>query len=225
MSRWEWCLSFFLVVAVVLLTALYLQQFKPYQLGLRFLKDKDYSAARAEFLYILGQKPFLFPVRLNLALVESLQKNIPDAVGEYRVVAEDSPDKEERFHAQFNTAILKFLSGDIPSSLEYYQQALKERPESMEVKVNIELMMLTQRQQKKQQEQQEQKQEQKNKQNEGFQEGSEQKIQEMKKKEKGEEKMNEDQIQFIFKELEEREKKLRSRLQDQKEKRRKGKAW
>ena len=148
MNRWEWCLSFLLTVAVIFLIALYFQQFKPYQLGLKFLKDKNYSSARTEFLYILGQKPFLFPVRLNLALVESLQKNIPNAIGEYHVVAEDSLDKEERFQAQFNIALLKFLSGDISSSLEYYQQALKENLESMEAKVNIEWMMLVQDQQK-----------------------------------------------------------------------------
>ena len=229
MSRWEWSLSFLLAVAVIFLTVLYFQQFRPYQLGLNFLKEKDYSSARKEFLYILEQKPFLFPVRLNLALTESLQKNIPSAVGEYQVVAEDSSNEEERFYAQFNTAILKFLSGDISSSLEHYQQALKENPESMEVKVNIEWMMLVQDQQKKQQQQEQKEQGQENKQNEDFQDASEQKIQEMKEEkkdaEKMNEKMNEDQIQFIFKELEERERKLRSRLQDQKGKRRKGKSW
>lgn len=230
MSKWEWSLSFLLAIAIIFLTALYFQQFRPYQLGLKLLKDKNYSSAREEFLYILEKKPFLFPVRLNLALVESLQKNIPNAIGEYHVVAEDASDKEERFQAHFNTAILQFLSRKTPASLNHYQQALKEKPESMEVKVNIELMMLVHEQEKKQQQQEQKEQEQKeeNKQNKDSKDGSEQKVQEMKEEqseEKMKEKMNEDQIQFIFKELEERERKLRSRLQDQKGKRRRGKSW
>ncbi|MDE0151414.1 MAG: hypothetical protein OXK80_02810 [Bdellovibrionales bacterium] len=227
MNKWEWCLSFLLAFAVIFLTGLYFQQFQPYQLGLKFLKDKNYSSAKEEFLHILGKNPFLFPARLNLALVESLQKNIPNAMGEYQVVAEDSPDKEERFQAQFNTAILQFLSGKIPASLDHYQQALEETPESMEVKVNIELMMLAHEQEQKQQQQEQEEQEQE-KQNKDSKDGSEQTVQEMKEEqgeEKMKEKMNEDQIQFIFKELEERERKLRSRLQDQEGKRRRGKSW
>ncbi len=230
MSKWEWFLSFLLMLAFTVLTILYFQQFKPYQLGLTFLKDKNYSSAKKEFLHILEQKPFLFSARLNLALVESLQKNLQEAMGEYKVVAEDSADKEDRFQAHFNTAILEFLSGDIPSSLEHYQQALKENPESVETKVNIEWMMLIQDQQNKQKQQEQEKKEQENKKNENSQDESEQSQQEMKKGEKSEEKveekmMNEDQIQFIFKELEDREKKLRSRLQNKKGKRRKGKSW
>lgn len=233
MNKWEWLLSFVLMLSFTGLTALYFQQFKPYQLGLISLKDENYSEARKEFLHMLEQKPFLFSARLNLALIESLQKNIQGALGEYKVVIEDSPDKEERFQAYFNSAILKFQLGDIPSSLQHYQQALKENPESIETKVNIEWMMLIQDQQNKQK-QQEQEKENKQDENQDSQDGSEQSQQEMKTEEKGEEKkeekteeqlMNEDQAQFIFKELEEREKKLRSRLQNKKGKRRKGKSW
>jgi len=236
MDKWEWLLSVFLAAALILLTALYFQKFQPYQLGLKFLKDQNYTASKKEFLSILEKKPFLFPIRLNLALVESLQKNIPYAIGEYQVVAEDSSDKEERFQAHFNIALLQFLSGKIPSTLEHYQQALQENPESMEVKVNIELMMLIQQQEKKQQDQKEQEQREQREQEQREQREQDQKEQEQQKEnsqsdseqkmeETDKEKMNEDQIQFIFRELEEREKKLRSRLQDQKGKRKRGKSW
>ena len=220
MNNWEKLLFFLLSLVVVFLTVLYFQQFKPYQSGLNFLKDKNYLSARQEFLRILEQKPFLFSARLNLALTESLQKNIESAVGEYQVVIEGSPDKEERFQAQFNTALLKFLLKDISSSLEHYQKALKENPESIETKVNIEWMMRDQKNKKQQQKKEGQK-------NKDSKKGSEQNIeQEEKNEEKIEKKqMNEDQVQFIFKELEEREKKLRSRLQNQKGQKRKGKSW
>ena len=228
MSKWAWVLSFLLGLGFVFLTVFYFQQFKSYQLGLKLLKDKNYSSAKQEFLHILEQKPFLFPARLNLALVESLQENFKDAIGEYKVVTEDSSDKEERFQAHFNIAMLKFHSGDVDSSLEHYQKALKDNPESMEVKVNIEWMMLVQDQQNKQKRQEEQKE----KENQESQEESKQSKNDIKQEKKDEEKiketektMNEDQIEFIFKELEDREQKLRSRLQDKKGKRREGKSW
>ena len=229
MNTREFILLFLLSSAMVFLTVFYIQHFKPYQSGLNFLKENNYFSARQEFLRLLEQKPFLFPARLNLALAESLQKNIKSAIGEYQVTAENSLDKRERFQAQFNIALLKFISGDISSSLEYYQKALKEYSESVPVKVNIEWMMHLQNQQNKQQKDTQKKKENQNKnqENKNSKEGAEQKLQETKQGEKNEEKklMNEDQVQFIFKELEEREKKLRSRLQNKKGKRSKGKSW
>lgn len=233
MNTREFIVLFLLSSAMVFLTVFYVQHFKPYQSGLNFLKENNYFSARQEFLHLLEQNPFLFSARLNLALTESLQKNIKSAIGEYQVTAKDSLDKKERFQAQFNTALLKFLSGDISSSLEHYQKTLKEYAESIPVKVNIEWMMRLQRQKNKQQKNTEKqkkgqnKEQENNKKEENSTEEVKQKLQEMKQGEKNEEKqpMNEDQIQFIFKELEEREKKLRSRLQNQKGKRRKGKSW
>ena len=234
MNTRELILLFLLSSAMVFLTVFYVQHLKPYQSGLNFLKENNYFSARQEFLHLLEQKPFLFSARLNLAFTESLQKNIKSAIGEYQVTAEGSPNKKERFQAQFNSALLKFLSGDISSSLEHYQKALKEYAESIPVKANIEWMMRLQNQQNKQQKnpenQKEKQKEDQNKEkenNKNSKQGAEQKLQETKQGEKNEEKklMNEDQVQFIFKELEEREKKLRSRLQNQKGKKKKGKSW
>ena len=225
MNKWELTLSFLFLPAFAVLTALYFQQLKPYQSGLSFLKEKNYSSARQEFLKLLGQKPFLFSARLNLAFTESLQKNVLNAVGEYQFTAENSSDKEERFQAQFNTAFLKFLSGDIPSSLEHYQKALKEKPQSLETKVNIEWILKNQAQKNKQKQQ---KKEEENKKSEKQNSQEKSQMEQTKKNSKKEEEkvMNEDQIQFIFKELEDREKKLRSRLNNKKGKKRKrGKSW
>ncbi len=225
MNIWERILSVSFLLAFTALTALYFQQFKTLRSGLNFLEEKDYSSARQEFLKLLGQKPFLFSARLNLALTESLQKNSEDAIGEYQVAAEDSPNKEDRFQAQFNTAFLKFLSGDIPSALEYYQKALKENPKSLEAKVNIEWMLRIQSQENKQKNQKkegEKKDKQNKKQNSQEKSTMEQIEQDKKKEGKI---MNEDQIQFIFKELEERERKLRSKLNNKKGKKNRGRPW
>lgn len=222
MNRWEWFLSFSLGLGFLFLTVTYFQKFQPYQLGLKLLKDKNYSESKQKFLHILEKKPFLFSARLNLALVESLQENFKEAAGEYQVVIEDSSDKEERFQAQFNTALLKFHAGDIDSSLRYYQKALEEYPESIEVKVNIEWMMRMQDHQNKQKEKEQQEKEKSQEESEQHMKQEEKSAKQLKEAEKT---MDENQIEFIFKELEDREQKLRSRLQEKKEQKRKGKLW
>ena len=108
--------------------------------------------------------------------------------------------------------------------MEHYQKALKENPKSLETKVNIEWILRNQGQKNKQKQQ---KKEKENKKNEKQNSQDKSQIERTEKNGKKEEKiiMNEDQIQFIFKELEDREKKLRSKLNNKKGKRERGKSW
>lgn len=136
--KWLWCL--FSLCFVVLLLFYYLN-YQHYRAGLRFFKKGLHSKAKEEFSYILSRRPFIFSARLNLALLEFLQKNYENALGEYAFVFENSKKQKDRFHSYFNSGYLESSRNEINEALSYYQKALGENTESIEVKTNIELMM------------------------------------------------------------------------------------
>ena len=219
MNRKEWIFAVLCSVGLVALISFYFYNFFYFSEGLKYLEQKKYKEAKKEFFNVLSKKPFLYAARLNLALTHSLTKDFYSSLGEYHTVFTKSPHSTERFESYFNSAHLKALNNDIEGALYDYQQALKEFPESLEVKKNIELLMKKRDNQKKSQKQDEQPQDQKDQQDEKDNQKKDkqqdkQKDNQQKNKEPSKEDLSKEQIQWILEELENRERELRTRLQE-----------
>ena len=76
----------------------------------------------------------------NLGVVNENSKEQEKAIKEYLSSARQSENQDLRFQALFNAARVYGELKDIPSALKYYQEALEIRPESEEVKTNIEML-------------------------------------------------------------------------------------
>ena len=198
-----------------------LQNIYPYRKGVSLMKNGHYEDSKKQFLNILFRKPFLFSARLNIALIHFLQKKKDSSLAEYKFVSDNSQNKTEKFQAHFNSALIE--QENIDSSLNFYQKALKEYPESIEVKTNIELMM----KQQKSQSNKDKKSDQKNKDSKKQNSPSEKENTKESQQPIEEKDMSFDEAQFILKEIENRERKLRSRLENKKQgkKNKEGKKW
>ena len=131
----------FCFIGFVFLLAFYLTDYRGFLKGRQLLGKGLYESAKKEFTQFLSQKPDVFSARLNIAFLESLQKNKEQSLKEYSSVFKNSPSARERFEAYFNSAVLHAKDGELSDSLYFYQKALEEEPDSLEVKTNIELMM------------------------------------------------------------------------------------
>lgn len=76
----------------------------------------------------------------NLGVAHENSKEPEKALKEYISASKNAEDKELQFQANFNAARLYGEQKDIPSALKYYQAALEIKPDSEEVKNNIELL-------------------------------------------------------------------------------------
>ena len=243
MSQWEWLLLFLCSVAICWIVGFYFFRFQIFYEGLKSFHNKDYITAEKKFLQVLSRDIKNFSARLNLGLTKFFQKNFEESLKEYRKVEEDSPYSLERFYAFFNSGHLKSYEGDIDQALDFYQQALNENSDSIEVKTNIELMFQKRRSEKSSQKESKDEenfpQESKGQQSKGelqSKSSSEGKGQEnLSNFEKGESQLDSkggsahelslEQIQFILKEIENKEKELKTRLNKQPEEKRQRKKW
>ena len=236
MTKKEWLLLSVCMSGFALLLSFYFYNFLPFSSGLRYLTQKNYDKAQKEFLNVLSRNPFFYPARLNLGWVTMLKKDYKNSLGEYRVVFEESSRSEDRFYSHFNSAYIHSLEENLEEALYHYQQALKERPNSMEVKKNIELLMNRVQQSQSSEKKKDQSSEDSDsssEKKEDFKESSQNKNQkedpvdsknqENTSPEKTEE-LSSKQMEWILEELENREQKLRTRLQES-QKGRKGKSW
>ncbi len=76
----------------------------------------------------------------NLGVVHENSKEPEKAIKEYLSTANSTEDQNLKFQSLFNAARVYGEQKNIPSALKYYQAALDIRPESEEVKNNIELL-------------------------------------------------------------------------------------
>ena len=76
----------------------------------------------------------------NLGVVHENSKEPEKAIQEYLSTARISEDQDLKFQSLFNAARISGEQKNIPNALKYYQAALEIRPESQEVKNNIELL-------------------------------------------------------------------------------------
>lgn len=109
--------------------------------GVESLKKESSYPAYKSFVAALAEDPFNLYVQLNLGLAFLLNKEPDKAVKTFGTVvrlAEENP--ELQFYGFFNAAVALAQEGQIEAALQNYQSALELRPDSVEVKTNIELL-------------------------------------------------------------------------------------
>jgi tetratricopeptide (TPR) repeat protein len=109
--------------------------------GVDSLKKETSYPAYKSFVAALAEDPFNLYVQLNLGLAFLLNKEPDKAVKTFGTVvrlAEANP--ELQFYGFFNAAVALTQEGQIEAALQNYQNALELRPDSVEVKTNIELL-------------------------------------------------------------------------------------
>jgi len=109
--------------------------------GLNALEQKSYLSAYQSFLQGLEDDPLNLPLQMNLGLSFEANEEYEKAARAYQGVAQLAPkDSELQFYALFNEAGMLAKQRKIDEALAVYQAALKIRPDSLEVKRNIELL-------------------------------------------------------------------------------------
>ncbi|MCB0385819.1 MAG: tetratricopeptide repeat protein [Bdellovibrionales bacterium] len=103
-------------------------------------KENPYAGYRS-LVKALEKDPFNPIIHLNLGIAFLVNKEPAKAVKSFSTAARLSEDDpESQFYALFNGGVASSQAGDIESALKYYQAALDLRPDSNEVKTNIELL-------------------------------------------------------------------------------------
>ncbi len=98
------------------------------------------AGAQEKFIEGLAESPFEARLHLNLGLTfEQLGQN-EKAQASYKTGLGFAKDPEEVFVANFNLGQMAQKAKQKEEALKYYQAALKVNPNSLETKVNIELL-------------------------------------------------------------------------------------
>lgn len=159
----------------------------------------------------------------NLGVVHENSKEPEKAIKEYISTANATKDQDLKFQSLFNAARVYGEQKDIPSALKYYQAALEIRPDSQEVKNNIELLFQgnggggndsQQEQKSDQQNKQDQKQQQQPQQQDQKQDQNKKQAPKPFKSEE----LSEQDVRRILDELKRQEEQIRAKMNNQKSK-------
>lgn len=108
--------------------------------GVEKLKSEEPYSAYKLFLEALSKEPFQSSIRLNLGLSFEKGEEFKKAYKEYMTAYRYARDDQEKFIALFNAGNAAAGDKDIDLALKTYQMALDLKPDSAEVKKNIELL-------------------------------------------------------------------------------------
>lgn len=112
--------------------------------GIESLKSKENLKAQNNFLDALRYEPFNPGLKMNLGLTYLIRDDHERATRVFESVAQgDSVEsaEDQKFEALFNLAIAHSANKKIEEALHAYQLALEIKPDSVEVKTNIELLL------------------------------------------------------------------------------------
>jgi Ca-activated chloride channel homolog len=109
--------------------------------GIEFLKKQNYKQAQDHFSRGLSQIPFSPELQINLGLAFDGAGAKEEARKAYELAEKISPGDEQKFVAVFNQAELLGRDKKIDEALKMYQKALQFKPDSVEAKTNIELLI------------------------------------------------------------------------------------
>lgn len=103
-------------------------------------KEKGFQAEKT-FLDTLAEDPFNVVLKYNLGTSYLSQKKYDAAAKEYSAILRRAElNQDLAFAAQFNAAIAAQENKNVDLALKHYQGALDLKPDSKEVKTNIELL-------------------------------------------------------------------------------------
>jgi Ca-activated chloride channel family protein len=113
--------------------------------GAKKFESKDASKALDDFARALVDLPFSGEVHYNIGNTFLKSREYEKALNEFRLSMEDAKgdsknEREVRFRALFNSAVVQTELKKTDAALELYQKALELKPDSVETKTNIELL-------------------------------------------------------------------------------------
>ncbi len=114
--------------------------------GLQELKDENPASAQNSFIEALGVDPFISELHINLGLTYQALRQGDQALQSYEAADRWAHNEDAAFVSRFNQGALRAESKNLEEALAAYQRALQVRPDSMEVKTNIELLIQSQSQ-------------------------------------------------------------------------------
>ena len=110
--------------------------------GLKRYKAEEYQEAFGSFADALGRDPFNPKYHLNLGDTFMKGGDYPKAESEFEAVEQNPKAPPElKYQALFNAGNAAVEAKEFPKALQYYQQALEYKPDSIETKTNIELAL------------------------------------------------------------------------------------
>ena len=114
--------------------------------GVKYFAEKRADKAMDDFAAALGDLPFTGAVHFNMGNAFLIRLDLEKALSEYeqalKTATSDSwEDRETRFRALFNSAVVRTELKQIDEALELYQKALEIYPDSLETKTNMELLV------------------------------------------------------------------------------------
>lgn len=117
--------------------------------GVEALQTQNFLSAKDSFIRALEYAPFSAEVLINLGLSFQLSQDPEKALSTYQKAEEIATQPALKFLARYNRGQLLHFSGKVDEALVDYQRALELKPDSIEVKTNIEMMIQRQQQQQK----------------------------------------------------------------------------
>lgn len=108
--------------------------------ALERLKEENHYLAYKEILLALEADPLNPALQYNLGVAFIANEEFEKARKQFVQVDQLTEDEELKFQARFAAGISAAQNKDIDRALEHYQAALELKPDSEEVKKNIELL-------------------------------------------------------------------------------------
>lgn len=115
--------------------------------GLQAFQAQNYGQAGEHFTQALVDQPLTPELHVNLGLSYEMKTQPEPAQQSYEVAEKIAQDPLPLFVARFNLGQLLGRAGKIDEALQWYQKALDIKPDSLETKTNIELLIQSQSQQ------------------------------------------------------------------------------
>ncbi len=109
--------------------------------ALHGIEKKSYYLAYQELLKALNHAPLNVQLQMNLGYVFELNEEFEKSEKVYRSLVPRVNESELKFNALFNLGNVLGKQKKIDEALLAYQNALKIKPDSVEVKTNIELLL------------------------------------------------------------------------------------
>lgn len=116
--------------------------------GLFMLKEQNFAESFHFFVQALEYNPYAPEIHLNMGLALEGQGQGDKALKAYATALSLAKEPGIRFQAFFNLAQLYGKAKRYDEALYYYQKALEIIPDSHEIKINIELLIQDQQQNK-----------------------------------------------------------------------------
>jgi Ca-activated chloride channel family protein len=115
--------------------------------GVSALQEKRASDAQGEFFQALGIDPLISEIQINLGLTFFELKQSENALKSFETAEKWAANPQAHFISRFNQGVTRMTDKKVEEALLAFQRALDVKPDSLETKTNIELMLIQQAQQ------------------------------------------------------------------------------